>query len=79
MARQKYYACKLTKTLDCPCGYRIICSTDRERDLKDKLHSRKCDIAGSTNIIKGKTHFHHMNTTPINVAIHKNHEKRSKK
>ncbi len=75
MARQKYYIGKYTKSLFCPCGYNINSSSERERELKRKLHTRNCDIAANTNYIKGPTIFPKVNITPLNVAIHKNHEK----
>ncbi len=32
-------------------------------------------IAANTNYMKGPIIFPHVNITPLNVAIHKNHEK----
>ncbi len=77
MPRQKYIVGKYTKTLDCPCGYIINSSTERERDLKKKLHSRNCDRAWYINTTPRD--FHHVNTTSLNVAIQKNLEKECKK
>ncbi len=73
MARQKYYVGKHTKTIDCPCGYRINSSTERERDFKRKLHMRNCDRALYIN--KTPRDIHRANITPLNVAIDKNLEK----
>ncbi len=39
MPRQKYFIGKRTKVLFCPCGYNINSSTERERELKRKLHN----------------------------------------
>ncbi len=75
MARQKYFIGRRTKTLDCPCGYIINSSTDRECDLKIRLHSRNCDIASNANQVETPPIFPHIAITPYNVAIHKNHEK----
>ncbi len=71
MARQKHYVVERTKTLNCPCGYRINSKTDRERILKNELHRRNCDKAVSLNNLKNHIHYHHMETTPLNVAINK--------
>ncbi len=72
MSRQKYFIGKRTKTLCCPCGYTVHCSTDRERDFKRKLHCRNCDVFEYTNNIKNERSAHRANMISSNSYIHQN-------
>ncbi len=78
MSRQKYFIGKRTKVLFCPCGYNINSISERERELKIRLHSRNCDIAANANYFKGPDIFPKVSITPLNVAIHRNNEKINK-
>ena len=32
------------KAYECPCGFFILCNSDRDRYLKLRLHKRNCNI-----------------------------------
>ncbi len=73
MAHYNYFIGKQTKTFDCPCGYRIHSSTERERDFKRNLHMRNCDRG--RYITNTTRNIHHANTTSLNAVIDKSLKK----
>ncbi len=69
MPYQKYIKGGTMKSLECPCGFFISCNTDRDRLLKRKLHARNCDEMVDVGKITNEIIYHHLDITPLNVAI----------
>ena len=69
MHRQKLIKNGNTKILNCPCGFLIICGSDRNFNVIWKLHKRKCNRAAGVGEITTKIVDRIEHTTPLNFVV----------
>jgi len=49
----------LTYTITGPCGYYMVCNTEKQRNLILKLHCKKCDLCRNANTMPIDFEFKH--------------------